>query len=671
MSLSIDFEDFIASSAPSKVDQRRRNKVLEHLRNIFGKVESGVSLHFSGISSVGLSPRRGGIEVNVTTEKKVEIKKLAKSISNKLKGWGLEMVVFSERLTPTIHGVNDRSGIPVRISFCDPTAVHQTAMMQLALDSGDRVKTFMLALHNWILHRNLGESSGGYSPFAWSMLGLIHLRRTGVIGELFSANFDSELVVGERILDVGLESDSAKVGESADKSLDGHQLFVSFTDWLSGFELPTPDVASLRIPDGISREDCDWPSPELGRLTKNTAPPHLWPLMHPFDFSFDLSSSLTVAGATHIIAESVRVNGEMPIEEIFATKSPKSLAFDEDKDLFEDLRKMDRKKINSDLTTLQKNKSVIESEVETIREQRRAQIRIVQALRGLVKDTQGVKSEHRTLLNRISERQKQINSLKSKRNNIHKRVVLPVSAIEEEISKTYHLLTGTLEDNSYPSLKREKNLFSQFLELQVMYEMAVQATEYHQQFVSLIKQQEVDVSELDSFKDEKEALKKKATESIPGAEEYKGQYRELEGLDQKITNQLQMLNAKIAELREVNREIGRLDAWLRIEKNKERKPKQGERKRQSRDKASQRRSSSQAEVKEAKRKATSGESMSMDDLDAILSSGGISSLNLKDNEEKSTSRRRKNRKQRKLSAPPPKRGTGRPDIEGKATRRRE
>ena len=671
MSLSIEFEEFIASSAPSKVDQRRRNKVLEHLRNIFEKVESGVSLNYSGISSAGLSPRRGGIEVNVTTEKKVEVKKLAKRISNKLKGWGLEMVVFSERLTPTIHGVNDRSGIPVRMSFCDPTADHQTALIQMALDSGDRARTFLLALHNWVLHRDLGESNGGLSPFAWSMLGLIHLRRNGAIGEPFSSGSTSELVAGERIFDVGLESDPEKLSGSADESLDGHQLFVSFTAWLAGFELPTRNVASLRVPDGISRKDCDWPSPELGRVTKNTAPPHLWPLMHPFDFSFDLSSSLTVAGATQIIVEAVRVNGEMSIGEIFETKSPKSLAFDEDKDLFEDLRKMNRKEIDSDLTSLRKNKSVIESEVESIREQRRAQIRIVQALRGLVKDTQGINAEHRTLLNRISERQKQINSLKSKRNDIHKRVVLPVAAIEEEISKTYHLLTGTIEDNSYPSLKRERNLFSQFLELQVMYGMAVQATEHHQQFVSLIQQQEVDVNELDSFKDEKEELKKKAIESIPGADEYKGQYRELEGLDQKITSLLQKMNAKIAELREANREIGRLEAWLRIEKNNERKPKQGTRKRQSRDKTSKRRSSSQAEVKEAKRKAESGESMSMDDLDTLLSSGGISSLNIENSEEKVTSRRRKNRKQRKLSAPPPKRGTGRPDIEGKATRRRE
>ena len=671
MSLSVEFKEFIDSITPSKIDQKRRNKVLEHLRNIFSKVESGISLDYSGVSNVGLSPRRGGIEVNVSTEKKVEVNKLAKRVSKKLKGWGLEMVVFSERLTPTIHGVNDRSGIPVRMSFCDPTIEHQTALVQMVIDSDDRARIFMLALHNWVLHRDLGESKGGLSPFAWSILGLIHLRRSGMIGEPFSTESATQLEVGKRIFDVGLESDSSKLKGSADESIDGHNLFVSFTAWLADFELPTQDVASLRVPEGISRKDCAWESPELGRMKKNTAPPHLWPLMHPFDFTYDLSTSLTVAGATNIIAEAVRINGEMPVEEIFETKSPKSLAFDEDKDLFEDLRKMSRKEIDSELVTLRKNKTVLESEVDSIREQRRAQIRIVQVLRGLVKDTQGINAEQSTVLNRISERQKQINSLKSKRNDIHKRVVLPAAAIEEEIAKTYHLLTGTIDEYGYPSLKREKHLFSQFLELQVMHGMAVQATEYHQQFVTLIQKQEIDVNELDSFKDERDEMKKKATESVPGVDEYRGQYRELKGLDQKIIDLLQKMNAKIAELRETNREIGRLEAWLRIEKNKDRKPKQDSRKRHSRDKSSKHRSSTQAEIKEAKRKATSGESMSMDDFDALLSSGGISSLNPESSEAKPTSRRRKNRKQRKLSAPPPKRGTGRPDIEGKATRRRE
>jgi len=112
-----------------------------------------------------------------------------------------------------------------------------------------------------------------------------------------------------------------------------------------------------------------------------------------------------------------------------------------------------------------------------------------------------------------------------------------------------------------------------------------------------------------------------------------------------------------------------LDAWLRIQKKDGNKP-SGKRhvsKGGSSDRTHQGRVP-KVDIKEVKRKAASGESMSLEDFGALLSSGGLSSITA-DEPQSSRSRRKKSNKKR-VGATSGNRGTGRPDLEGRANKRR-
>ena len=370
-----------------------------------------------------------------------------------------------------------------------------------------------------------------------------------ILANPFSDDPEGQIKIGNRLFNVGIVDSLKPPSEPEGLEKDVQQLFISFTQWLKGFQLPANEVLSLRNPDGNSRKDLAWQAPDLSRLTKNTAPPHLWPILHPFDLTYDLSSSLTVEGASVIISEANRVNDSINPEDLFAIISPESLAYEEDKDLFEDLRKRPPHEVKSELSDLQKNKGKLSAEVDSIREQRQSQIRMVQALRGLVKDTKDLDPEHRSLLKRIPGRWKEINELKDKRDDIHRRVVLSTQAIEEELLRVYNQLVSLNEDDKYPSLKKERSLFSKFLELQVMHGLAVEATEYHQQFVSLIQEQKVEQETLQSFEEEKSVKKEDAISEIPGLSQFKGRYHELKELDKNIAVLQQKLNEKLTQLR--------------------------------------------------------------------------------------------------------------------------
>ena len=186
---------------------------------------------------------------------------------------------------------------------------------------------------------------------------------------------------------------------------------------------------------------------------------------------------------------------------------------------------------------------------------------------------------------------------------------------------------------------------------------------------NLSGQQRAAVKELKSFESETESIKSDALEGITSATELKGNYHEMKDIDRQITKLLRNLNSKRDELREANRELGRLDAWLRIQKKDAKKPsgKQQGSKSGSSDRARQSRAP-KVDIKEVKRKAASGESMSLEDFGALLSSGGLSSITA-DDPQQSRSRRKKSNKKR-VGATSGSRGTGRPDLEGRANKRR-
>ncbi len=666
MSDDVSFSSILEDATPNKHDLKRRSGILAHLQKSLEKNHKGASINFSGNTSLGLSPRRGGIEFSVSIPEGKTATAFSKKFSWELNGRGLEdVIVHDNRSTPTIHGKNDRTSIPVRISIGDATAENKVALLRLLSDSDNRISNYLLAVQNWVLHRDLAEQSGGLSPFAWSIVALTHLRSINLISDPFLADSGTVVEDGKRSLDVGLVESTKTIWQGGDE--EAESMFKSFLTSLQALQLPAKKIISLRVPDGVGRKECNFKAPDIGKLSANQRVPHLWPILDPFDLTKDISESLTLEGAKRILVEAAREG--LSSEELFSTIKEDLLAADEDKDLFADLRSRPTPEIESEAKELRKRKSLIEAEVDSIKVARQAQIRIVEALRGIVNDTSELRTEQRKIIPQLGNRRKEIDKLRQQRDDINSKIVLPTKAIEEEIILVYEKLCGAAKSFRYPSPEEEVRLFIYFLELQEMFKAAVISSECHHVLQQLSGQQRAAVKELKSFESETESIKSDALEGITSAKELKGNYHEMKDIDRQIGKLWRNLNSKHDELREAKRELGRLDAWLRIQKKDSNKPsgkRQGS-KGGSSDRPHQSRVP-KVDIKEVKRKAASGESMSLEDFGALLSSGGLSNI-IADEPQPSRSRRKKSNKKR-VGATSGNRGTGRPDLEGRANKRR-
>lgn len=666
MSDEVSFSSIIEDATPNKHDLKRRSGILAHLQKSLERNHKGASINFSGNTALGLSPRRGGIEFSVSIPEGKTATAFSKKFSWELNGRGLEgVIVHDNRSTPTIHGKNDRTSIQVRISIGDATAENKVALLRLLSDSDNRVSNYLLAVQNWVLHRDLAEQSGGLSPFAWSIVALTHLRSINLISDPFLADSGTVVEDGKKSLDVGLVEFTKTIWQGGDEEVES--MFKSFLTSLQALQLPAKKIISLRVPDGVERKECNFKAPDIGKLSANQRVPHLWPILDPFDLTKDISESLTLEGAKRILVEVARES--LSSEELFSTIKEDLLAADEDKDLFADLRSRPAPEIESEAKELRKRKSLIEAEVDSIKVARQAQISIVEALRGIVNDTSELRTEQRKIIPQLGNRRKEMDKLRQQRDDINSKIVLPTKAIEEEIILVYEKLCGAAKSFRYPSPEEEVRLFIYFLELQEMFKAAVISSECHHVLQQLSSQQRAAVKELKSFESETESIKSDALEGITSVKELKGNYHEMKDIDRQIGKLLRNLNSKRDELREANRELGRLDAWLRIQKKGGNKPsgkRQGS-KGGSSDRPPQSRVP-KVDIKEVKRKAASGESMSLEDFGALLSSGGLSNI-IADEPQPSRSRRKKSNKKR-VGATSGNRGTGRPDLEGRANKRR-
>jgi hypothetical protein len=181
-----------------------------------------------------------------------------------------------------------------------------------------------------------------------------------------------------------------------------------------------------------------------------------------------------------------------------------------------------------------------------------------------------------------------------------------------------------------PSLEKEKDLFSWFFELQSMHQHSKKTRELHNQFVTLLDEQKTTLSKLDNVKQEDRL------------DTQFGKYSDFDDLAHKL---LLEMNPMHNERRVLRREIGRLEAWLRISKNNN--SKQSGDRRRSKQKFNKKSNYSKNNVhaEEIKSRAASGESFSLSDLGVLLNSGGLSSISSNKDETKDKKKSRsKNRK---------------------------
>ena len=296
--------------------------------------------------------------------------------------------------------------------------------------------------------------------------------------------------------------------------------------------------------------------------------------------------------------------------------------------LFDDLQDSSDSEIAESITSMKAQIQAGETELQRLQQERESEISLVQSLRAIQESTRGNSQERTVLLNEFRKIRAKAQKTKSQRDEINQNVPPPLEIILQRMSETHRRLATIPNDLSkMPNRDHEIKLFSFFFELKAMYAKKVLGNELHQQYIELLRNQDEKLKQLDQLRDERKSIAEDAREEAPGQ---KANPKEIRKLNERIADMLESIKLQRSELKKMRREIGRLEAFSRVRK----KSAKGSRKKIG------------LRIEDVKSRASSGESLSMEDLSALLNSGGLQSLNemAKDDGEKKSDAPKKPRR---------------------------
>jgi len=379
---------------------------------------------------------------------------------------------------------------------------------------------------------------------------------------------------------------------------------------------------------------------------------HSFPVEDPFDHSHDLSRVLRPEGALDIQEEMFRfwfgLKEGKGWEELCEFKHPERRVEIDEKDLFEDLRKLSKEDIGKKNAEIERNISELEQRIEALNQERQNNIKISQALRGIFEETSDLRNEHRQIVRGLKPRQQRIQELTKNRDAINQRIGIPLYRIREMLVDVYQNLTGDVDMFQVPSLEREEQQFSWFFELQAMHKAALEADSAHKELTALLKEQKSAVKELKISERKQSEVKAEILKSEPLLADIRTEFSEAKQHDKNANSLKKVIQERRKELRRERREKGRIDAWIRISSNagahNRRRKGQGKKGKKS-GQADWKPKFNKPKIEDVKQRAESGNSLSLMDLDVLLQSGGVSSIQNSKPSQKSKRRADRKKKQ--------------------------
>ena len=627
--LSKEIMHFCSQQETTDEIQERKEAIISHLKKRFNRKFNGSKLTAFGSSESGLGLKNGDIDLCLEF-KGEKPKKVLTKIARMLREDGMEDVtLIAHAKVPIVKFTDSRTKIPIDISINNSLAIYNTSLLKLYNDCDVRVRPFVLAIKNWALHRGICNAAyGTFSSYAWTLIALQFLQTSNppVLPNIQQGDKRILREVEGTIYDLTMNENPADLIKSDNNDNVGH-LIIDFFDQFSNNWPWDENVISIRSGKMISRKEKNWEEDKpklidaLVDENKLRLGKHSLPVEDPFDHLHDLSRVLRTEGVMDIREEFLRayrvLNEGGSWSEVVKTKFPELVNDSPKTDLFEDLRDIPKQEVIDKLEILQDQLNEVESKIKVRKSERNNAIEMSKAIR---KNAE-LKNEENKLGNSLKPRRDKIEKVKKERDSVNNNYI-PVHWIEDEMMKVFYRLTEDVDQMSAPSLKKEKELFSWFFELQSMHQHSKKTRELHNQFIKLLDEQKDTLDELD-------LVKKSSNELF-------GNYENFDDLAHKL---LLELNSIHNEKRTLRREIGRLEAWLRIcDRKKRDRKKSNYRKQNNRNKSKTKIS---VNIEEVKSRASSGESISLSDLGALLNSGGFSSIQ---NVGKEKSERKKKKK---------------------------
>ena len=302
--------------------------------------------------------------------------------------------------------------------------------------------------------------------------------------------------------------------------------------------------------------------------------------------------------------------------------------------LFDDLEDLSDSEISDMTKALKASKQATEQELKRVEQEREAEITLVQSLRAIQASTRGISKERTTVLNEFRTVREQSRVVRQERDAINQNVPPPLEIIEERLAQTHRRLATIPNDlGKMPNRDHEIKLFSFFFELQAMYAQKSRGNELHQKYIELLRNQEEKLKQLDKLSAERKSIAEEAREEVA---DQKANPKEIRNLNDRIAKMLETINTNRAELKKMRREIGRLEAFARVRKKAE-KGAGGGRKIGPR-------------LDEVKARASTGGALTLEDLGALLNSGGLGALSGVEETSSETVPEPEKRKRRKVGA---------------------
>ena len=605
---------------------KSRESLTRHLTELLQRrFQRNAKVQAFGSSVTGLSLGTGDLDLCLSF-KKEQPKKVLRKVAGLLRQEGMMDIQEIRKATiPIVKFTDSRSRLDVDISIENRLAIYNSKMLK-SYAQDKRVREFILMIKYWASRRGINTAyEGTLSSYAWTLMSIQHLQMTNppVAPNRQSGNKPSLVEINGVSYDIS--NDSTPFESENEQSL--ASLLITFFDRFATRWDWNEMVVSIRNGGPLNAEKKRWthtgplPLEVVTGQSKNRME-HVMPIEDPFDHEHDLSRIVKAEGAMTIQEEFMRVLHLLSEGKSWKEICTPVMEIDEEpQDYFHDLRTQDINALKNTLEQMKTEVSHVEEQIYSLVNERQNTKELEELLRGTLNETRKLKSERHSVLAELRPLSMKVQMLRNTRDDINNRIGIPAQRIYQEMVRMFKSLTSEVDVFNTRGLGGEKGDFSYFFELQAMYKASLESNQAHQEFIRLRKERNNEYKAFKAINSEEETVLNRLIESNPELKGINVEPKTMKELNRNAKKLQRSINNQYSKKYELRREIGRIEAWLRIAASKgKQRPKRDSKPRTTR------RQAPAVNINEVRERASTGGSFSLNELDALLSKGGISGI---------------------------------------------
>ena len=624
---------------------KSRESLTRHLKGLLTRrFKRNAIVEAFGSSVTNLSIGTGDLDICLSF-KGDKPKRVLKIISGLLHENGMDNIQkIPKAKIPIVKFKDPRSGLDVDISLDNRLAIYNSQMLK-AYAQEERLRQLVQMVKYWASRRGINNAfEGSLSSYAWTLMSIQHAQmvQPPLVPNRQEGDVSEQITLSGRNYDIGFNADaytSENTQPLASLLVSFLERFATRWDWESM-------VVSIRNGQPLSTKEKKWehqgPLPlEVVTGASDGRMEHVMPIEDPFDHEHDLSRVVRAEGAMSMQNEFMRALHMLSEGKTWqAICQPVHEINDEPDDLFHDLRKSSADEVATRLEAMQTKLVDVEKQIDELVKEHINSKELLDLLRYGLKEPRNVKSDRQQILSELRPLSLKVQEMREVRDGIDQRIAIPTERIRQEMLRIFNKLTEEVDVFNAPTLGAEKGDFSYFFELQAMYEASLQSNEAHQEFIRLRRKQNEEYRALKKSKKKEENVLNNLIESNPALEGIHLNPKTIREFHKNAKLLQRSINEQYSAKHEIRREIGRLEAWQRIAAKKQRNANRGNTNRNRH----QRSRAPEVNINEVRQKASSGDSLSLNELDALLAKGGIASIG--SNETKRTQKTQRQSKKR-------------------------